>query len=50
MIRIENVSKVYGEGEGAVKALDNISLEIPEGVFIAIIGSREAENLLCLIL
>jgi putative ABC transport system ATP-binding protein len=38
MIRVENISKIYGEGESAVKALDNVSLEIPTGKFIAIIG------------
>ncbi|MFA6866892.1 MAG: ABC transporter ATP-binding protein [Clostridia bacterium] len=38
MIKIENVRKVYGEGDAAVVALDNISLEIPSGKFVAIIG------------
>ncbi len=38
MIKLENVSRIYGEGEGAVKALEGISLEIPSGKFISIIG------------
>ena len=39
MIKIENLSKVYGEGENKVIALDNISFEQKEQEkFIAIIG------------
>ncbi len=39
MIKIENLSKVYGEGESKVIALDNISFEQKEQEkFIAIIG------------
>ncbi len=35
MLRIENLTKVYDNG---FKALDNISLDIPDGQFVAIIG------------
>lgn len=38
MIKLENVSKVYGEGEEAVVALRNVSLVIPDGKFVAIVG------------
>lgn len=38
-LKIENLCKVYGEGENQVTALDNISLNIEKGEFIAIIGS-----------
>ncbi len=38
-LKIENLCKVYGEGENQVTALDNISLTIEKGEFIAIIGS-----------
>ncbi len=38
IFKVENVSKVFGKGEAKVVALDNISLEIEEGEFIAIIG------------
>ncbi|MFJ7366878.1 ABC transporter ATP-binding protein [Peribacillus frigoritolerans] len=34
----ENVSKVYGEGDNKVKALDNISLNVRAGEFVAIVG------------
>jgi putative ABC transport system ATP-binding protein len=38
MLEIRNVSKVYGEGEARVVALDNVSLEADEGDFVAIMG------------
>ena len=38
ILRIENLSKIYGEGENQVKALDNVSFSVPEGQFVAIIG------------
>ncbi|MEI2468171.1 ABC transporter ATP-binding protein [Peribacillus frigoritolerans] len=34
----ENVSKVYGEGDNKVKALDDISLNVRAGEFVAIVG------------
>ena len=39
IIKIENISKHYGIGDNLVKALDNVSLEIQEGEFIAITGA-----------
>lgn len=38
MIKIEKLSKIYGEGEIAVRALDNISFEVETGEFVAIMG------------
>ena len=38
ILRIENLSKFYGEGENQVKALDNVSCSVPKGQFVAIIG------------
>ena len=38
ILKIENLSKIYGEGENQVKALDNISFSVPKGQFVAIIG------------
>lgn len=38
ILRIENLSKFYGEGENQVKALDNVSFSVPKGQFVAIIG------------
>jgi len=38
ILRVENLSKIYGKGETAVKALDNISFSVNQGEFVAIIG------------
>jgi len=38
ILQIENLSKVYGKGETAVKALDNVSFSIKKGEFVVIIG------------
>lgn len=39
ILKIENIFKSYGSGENQVRALDNVSLEIQNGEFIAITGS-----------
>ena len=39
ILKIENLSKVYGKGETAVKALDDVSFSVKKGEFVAIIGS-----------
>lgn len=36
--RTESATKVYGRGETAVRALDDVSVEIPSGRFTAIMG------------
>jgi NitT/TauT family transport system ATP-binding protein len=38
-VRLAGVSKVYGNGGAAVRALDRISLEIPPGEFTCLIGA-----------
>lgn len=38
ILKIEHLSKVYGKGETAVKALDDVSFSIKKGEFVAIIG------------
>lgn len=38
ILKIENLTKVYGKGDAKVVALDNVSFEVEEGEFIAIIG------------
>ena len=38
ILKIENLSKIYGEGENQVKALDNVSFSVEKGEFLAIIG------------
>lgn len=39
ILRIENLCKVYGEGENAVHALDHVSFSANRGEFISIVGS-----------
>ena len=38
IIRVENLSKIYGKNEAKVVALNHISFEVEEGEFIAILG------------
>ncbi len=38
MLEIKNVSKIYGEGTTRVVALNNVSLQVKEGDFTAIMG------------
>jgi putative ABC transport system ATP-binding protein len=38
ILRVENLSKVYGKGETAVLALDHVSFSVNKGEFVAIIG------------
>src|SRR4051794_41949579 len=37
-VALRDVRKVHGEGDGAVVALDGISVELPRGSFTAIMG------------
>ena len=39
LIRTEHLSKVYGSGDQIVHALDDVSLEIEQGDFVAIVGA-----------
>ena len=38
ILKVEHLSKQYGNGETAVKALDDVSFSIGKGEFVAIIG------------
>ena len=38
ILRVENLSKIYGTGTNAVTALDRVSFSVEKGEFIAIIG------------
>lgn len=38
ILRVENLTKVYGKGEAKVVALDKVSFNVEAGEFIAIIG------------
>src|SRR5699024_8955731 len=39
ILTVKNLSKTYGTGETAVKALDNVSFSVKKGEFVAIIGA-----------
>ena len=39
ILRVENLTKIYGTGETKVKALDHVSFNVEKGEFIAITGS-----------
>ncbi len=38
ILKIENLTKVYGAGENEVRALDGVSFSVDKGEFLAIIG------------
>lgn len=38
LVQIKNLSRTYGLGEKAVRALDNVSLEVPSGTFVTVLG------------
>lgn len=38
ILKIDHLSKIYGKGESAVKALDDVSFSVQKGEFVAIIG------------
>ena len=39
ILRVENLTKIYGTGETKVKALDHVSFNVEKGEFIAITGA-----------
>ena len=39
ILRVENLSKVYGKDGNKVVALDNVNIEIEKGEFVAIVGA-----------
>ena len=39
ILRVENLSKVYGKGQTSVVALDNVSFTVEKGEFVAIVGA-----------
>ena len=39
ILRVENLTKIYGEGTTKVIALDNVSFSVNKGEFVAIVGA-----------
>ena len=38
LLRVEHLSKIYGEGNNEVRALDDVSFSVEKGQFLAIVG------------
>ncbi len=39
ILKVENLTKIYGEGNNKVVALDNVSFSVEKGEFLAIVGA-----------
>ena len=39
ILRVENLTKIYGKGDTKVIALDNVSFSVEKGEFVAIVGA-----------
>jgi len=39
ILRVENLTKIYGKGSTKVTALDNVSFSVEQGEFVAIVGA-----------
>ncbi len=38
LLEVNNICKIYGSGETAVRALKKVSFSVPKGEYVAIIG------------
>ncbi len=38
ILKVQNLSKVYGKGDTQIKALDDVSFDVEKGEFVAIVG------------
>lgn len=38
ILKITNLSKIYGNGDTEVRALDNVSFTVPKGQLVAVTG------------
>jgi putative ABC transport system ATP-binding protein len=48
VVEFQGVSKIYGEGDTEVRALDQVDLRIDEGEFVAIMGSSGSGKSTCM--
>ena len=48
IIHLENITKIYGQGQNAMKALDTVSLDVHQGEFIAMMGPSGSGKSTCL--
>jgi putative ABC transport system ATP-binding protein len=45
ILRVENLSKIYGKGQTQVTALDNVSFKVDKGEFVAIVGASRKRKI-----
>lgn len=48
LVAFQNITKIYGNGEAEVRALDGVNLNITEGEFVAIMGPSGSGKSTCL--
>ena len=48
MIELKNIYKIYGDGDGEIRALDGVSLTINQGEFVAIVGQSGSGKSTCM--
>ena len=39
ILRVENLTKIYGKNEAKVVALNNVSFKVDKGEFVSIVGA-----------
>lgn len=39
ILKVNNLSKIYGKGDTQIKAIDNVSFSVEKGEFVAIVGA-----------
>ncbi|MEI3548866.1 MAG: ATP-binding cassette domain-containing protein [Adlercreutzia sp.] len=47
ILTVSHLTKIYGEGEAATRALDDVSFSVEEGEFVAIVGSSGSGKSTC---